>query len=59
MDKEYEVQTLYSRLTANNKGMVNASVGGSIKSKSCEEAQALFQRIADNGCSWCSGTWEL
>lgn len=37
---------------AENKGIVNASAMRSLKDKSIEKVQELFQRVAENGCAW-------
>ena len=45
----YELQHFYKGLTLENKGIVNASAGGSIIDKTYEEVRELFQKISKNG----------
>ena len=42
----------YQGLTNESMTLVNASAGGDLDSKTCEEVRALFQRIADSQKNW-------
>ena len=48
MKGDYELQLFYNGLDADNKNIVNASVGGTIIEKTYEEVKQLFNKIAKN-----------